>query len=105
VSPRYVLTLEAERDLNDIWTHISAQSVDSADAVVREIREALELISSLPRVGHERKDVRDPRYRFWRANRFIIAYHHESKPLQIIRIIGGSRDFRQLFQSPSDLAE
>src|SRR5438094_4491039 len=96
----YVLTEQAEQDLNDIWDYIADQSIESADAVAREIREALELLASSPGIGHKRRDVKDPRYRFWRANRFIIAYFRETKPLQIIRIVGGRRDFRRVFGTP-----
>ncbi len=51
----------------------------------------------MPGVGHRRKDVRNPRYRFWRANRFIIAYFPDTRPLQVIRIVGAQRDLRRLF--------
>jgi plasmid stabilization system protein ParE len=93
----YILTEQAERDLNQIWVYIAEQSFDTADNVVAEIRESLELLASAPGIGHQRKDVRDNRYRFWRANRFIIAYFRDTNPLQIIRIVGGHRDFRSLF--------
>jgi antitoxin ParD1/3/4/toxin ParE1/3/4 len=93
----YVLTEEAERDLIEIWDYIANQSVELADAVAAEIRAALDLLASSPGIGHRRQDVKDPRYRFWRANRFVIAYFPKTQPLQIIRIVGGHRDFRQLF--------
>lgn len=93
----YVLTEQAERDLNEIWGHIAEQSIDTADAVIAEIKTALELLSSSPGIGHRRRDVKSPRYRFWRANRFIIAYFRDTRPLQVIRIVGGHRDFRSVF--------
>src|SRR5256885_128078 len=95
----YILTEQAHKDLQDIWEYIAAQSVDSADAVIQEIRIALDRLATLPRIGHRRRDVKDRRYLFWRANRFIIAYFRETKPLQIIRIVGGHQDFRRLFKS------
>lgn len=98
----YVLTEAAERDLNDIWDYIAEQSIEQADAVAAEIREALHLLTSAPGVGHRRADVRDARYRFWRANRFIIAYFPDTRPLQIIRIVGGHRDFREVFKRPAN---
>ena len=61
---RYVLTEQAEQDLNDIWDYIADQSVEQADAVIREIREAFELLASMPGAGHRRADVRNERYRF-----------------------------------------
>jgi plasmid stabilization system protein ParE len=94
---RFILTEQAEQDLNDIWDYIADQSVEQADAVVREIRDALGLLAAMPGAGHRRRDVNDKRYRFWRANRFIIAYFRDTEPLQIIRIVGGHRDFRQIF--------
>ncbi len=69
----YILTEEAEHDLNEIWDYIADQSIEQANAVAAEIREALDLLASAPGIGHRREDVKDGRYRFWRANRFIIA--------------------------------
>ena len=87
---RFILTEQAEQDLNDIWDYITDQSV-------REIREAFELLAAMSGAGHRRRDVKNERYRFWRANRFIIAYFRDTQPLQIIRIVGGHRDFRRIF--------
>jgi plasmid stabilization system protein ParE len=94
----YILTEEAERDLTGIWEYIAAQSITSADSVILEIREGIELVAFAPGIGHERRDVRDKRYRFWKANRFIIAYFRDTKPLQIVRIVGAARNFRRIFR-------
>jgi toxin ParE1/3/4 len=93
----YVLTARAAHDLLDIWEYIADESIDSADAVLTEIHDALDLLASAPGIGHRRRDVRDTRYRFWRVNRFIIAYFPETHRLQVVRIVGGHRDFRRLF--------
>jgi plasmid stabilization system protein ParE len=95
---QYILTEEAERDLNEIWEFVAQESVTSADLVAREIREGIELVAFAPGIGHQRRDVRDPRYRFWKANRFIIAYFRHTQPLQIVRIVGAARDFRKIFR-------
>ena len=96
---RFILTEQAEQDLNDIaWDYIANESLEQADAVIAEIREAFKLLASAPGIGHRRADVKNPRYRFWRANRFIIAYFRDTDPLQIIRIVGGHRDFRQILR-------
>ena len=63
-----------------------------------EIRAALRLLAASPGIGHHRADVKDPRYRFWRVNRFVIAYFPDTDPLQVIRIVGGHRDFRKIFK-------
>ena len=94
----FVLTEAADRDLNEIWDYIADQSIEQADTVAAEIRDALDLLASAPTIGHRRADVKDARYRSWRANRFIVAYFPDTRPLQVIRIVGGHRDFRSLFQ-------
>jgi antitoxin ParD1/3/4/toxin ParE1/3/4 len=96
---RYVLTRRAEQDLEEILEYVANESADSAQIVLRDIREALERLADMPGIGHQRKDVPDDRYRFWLANRFIIAYFPKTKPLQIVRIVGAKRDFRALFRS------
>jgi hypothetical protein len=42
--------------------------------------------------------VKNERYRFWRVNRFIIAYFADTRPIQVIRIVGSHRDFRNIFK-------
>ena len=96
---RYILTEQAEQDLHDIWDYIAGESLDSADAVIGAIHKSLELLSEWPGIGHRRRDVQNRRYRFWRVNRFIIAYFPDTRPLQVIRIVGAHREFRQLFQT------
>jgi antitoxin ParD1/3/4/toxin ParE1/3/4 len=95
---RYVLTRRAERDLEEILDYVASESAQSAQIVLADIRAALERLAEMPGIGHQRKDVPDDRYRFWLANRFIIAYFPRTKPLQIVRIVGAKRDFRKLFR-------
>ena len=50
---RYVLTLDAARDLVDIRNYIELQSrAEIADRVVAEIRARIELLCTSPGVGH-----------------------------------------------------
>jgi plasmid stabilization system protein ParE len=97
MSSQYVLTHEAQQDLIDIWDYIARDSPQAADQVMEEIKKSFDLLVQFPGAGHQRKDVRDNRYRFWRANRFIIAYFPKTSPLQIARIVGAARDFRNIF--------
>ncbi len=96
----YVLSDEAARDIDHIWDYIAEQSVESADQVVREIREAMELLANAPGIGHRRADVKDKRYRFWRVNRFIVAYARNMDQVRIIRVVGGHQDFRRIAFRP-----
>lgn len=94
----FVLTERAETDLRNIWDYIAARSVDAADKVIVDFHRAFDQLAENPEMGHRRRDVRNRRYRFWRVHRFIIAYFPETRPMQIIRIVGGQRNFRPLFR-------
>lgn len=95
---RYILAADAERDLEEIWDYIAVQSVEAADAVANDFRMAFEKLAEHPGIGHRRDDVRNQRYRFWRVHRFIIAYFPATDSVQIVRVVGGQRDFRRLFR-------
>jgi len=93
----YVLTEQAEADLQDIWDFIAAGNVDAADTVAAEFREAFNTLADMPGLGHRRVDVINRRFRFWTIYRYVIAYFPDTNPLQIIRVVPGERDLRKLF--------
>ena len=95
---RYVLTRRAQKDLELIWNYIAADNVDAADKVKDELRSAMQGLAAAPGKGHGRADVRNPRYRLWVVYSYIIAYFPDTKPLQIVRVVHGRRDFRRLFE-------
>ena len=41
----------------------------------------------------------DPRFRFWLVYSYLIAYLPDTTPLQIVRVIHGSRDIGTLLSS------
>jgi plasmid stabilization system protein ParE len=94
----YSLTAGALRDLRDIWEYIDADGgADVADRIARQFDAAFAQLAESPALGHPRRDARNQRYRFWTVGRFVIAYFPDTVPLQIVRIVGGRRDFRRLF--------
>ena len=40
-----------------------------------------------PRIGHWREELTDKRHRFFLVYSYLIVYRHETKPLQIIRVL------------------
>jgi len=91
-------TSDALRDINDIWEYIAADSVASAERVVRAIDSALSLLADFPGIGHTRSDVDDPRYRFWSVYSYLIVYRHSDTVLTVVRIVHGSSDLARLFR-------
>jgi plasmid stabilization system protein ParE len=53
-----IKSLDAERDLTDLFDYIAADSgLDRAEAVLRRIDETLSLLSRMPRVGRVRTEL------------------------------------------------
>jgi antitoxin ParD1/3/4 len=92
---KYQFTPQASDDLIDIWSFIARDDFDAAERVESAIFQACELLSKSPLAGQIRKDLTSLPLRFWLVHpyrNYFIVYNPESKPVQIIRIIHGTRD-------------
>jgi len=96
---RFVLTPQAEQDLNDLWDYIAQDDVKTADGVLAKIEKAIGTLAQHPQMGFIREDWADSRQRFWPVYSYIIMYRPESKPLQVLRIISGYRNLAELLRS------
>jgi toxin ParE1/3/4 len=85
---------EAEIDLTEIWDYIAADNIASADRVIGDIHETLELLVPLPHQGHKRPDLTSRPLRFKRVRDYLIVYAPDEKPLWVIAIIHGHRNPR-----------
>jgi toxin ParE1/3/4 len=95
------INLQARVDLLEIWHYIANDSPQNASKVWEEIKSAIWMLADDPGMGHERKDVKDPRLLFWPVGSYVIAYFRDTKPIEIARVVHGHRDFRKLFKKPS----
>lgn len=53
----------------------------------------------MPGIGHKREDLTNRDVRFWRIHSYLIIYK-KSKPLNVVRIIHGKCDVKQLMKEP-----
>jgi len=66
---------------------------------IADLEAAMQKLAEAPELGHRRSDVHDPRYRFWAIYSYLIVFLVDTDPLQIIRVVHGSRDLpRVLFK-------
>ena|SRR5579871_3079650 len=94
---RFILSPEAGFDLLNIWRHIgNSTSLRMADRVESVIREKLVYLAGNPAGGHYRRDLTDAPVRFFAVYSYLITYRPETKPLQVVAILDGHRDVKQL---------
>jgi toxin ParE1/3/4 len=57
---------------------------------------AIAKVARNPGIGHWREELTDKRHRFFLVYSYLIVYRHETKPLQIIRVLHASRDVQSI---------
>jgi plasmid stabilization system protein ParE len=94
---RYVLAPQAARDLVAIWRYIRQESSrKTADRVESVIRSKFAYLADFPNAGHWRRDLTEAAVRFFSVYSYLIVYRPETKPLQIVAIVHGSRDVERI---------
>jgi antitoxin ParD1/3/4/toxin ParE1/3/4 len=90
---RYTLAPEAARDLVEIWRYVKKESSqETADRVESVIRSKFAYLAEFPGAGHWRRDLTSAEVRFFSVYSYLIVYRPESRPLEIVSILHGSRD-------------
>ena len=90
---RYVLSAEAEKDLDSIKSYLLRQAgLQVTRYVLRELRSAMRFLAKTPRAGHNRKDLTEEPVLFWAVFSYLIVYDPERRPMEIVRVLHGKRD-------------
>lgn len=97
----YVLTPEAEQDIDAIRTWLMQQD---GPRLVRHVFERLQrgmaLIGRKPAFGHPRKDLTDEPVLFWSVFSYLIVYDPEPRPVRLVRVVHASRDVAEVLKPP-----
>jgi plasmid stabilization system protein ParE len=88
----YVLGIDAELDLDEIWAFIAQDNIDAADRWIGKLFDAFELIASSPGIGHARKDLTEYSVLFWPVAAYLILYRVRNERVEIVAVTQGSRD-------------
>jgi toxin ParE1/3/4 len=90
---RYLLTDEAKEDIADIRKYLKREAgLRVAQSTVKKIRDAIVFLSRTPGAGHLREDLTDEAIKFWPVFSYLIVYNPAARPIEILRIIHGSRE-------------
>jgi plasmid stabilization system protein ParE len=81
----YVLSEDADLDLDDIWDYIAADNIDAADRWIGKLFDAFEALRGTPGMGHKREDLTDLPVLFWPVGNYLIIYRLSS-PIEIVAV-------------------
>ena len=94
---RYLLTEEAHNDLAEIRDYLKHEAgAQVAKTALGRIKAAIRFLSRTPGAGHIREDLTDHPVKFWPVMSYLLVYNPESHPIEIIRVIHGSREIAAL---------
>jgi plasmid stabilization system protein ParE len=81
---QYILSDDADRDLNAIWDYIAEDNIDAADHWIGRLFDAFDAIGDTPGIGHKREDLTAYPVLFWPVGSYLVIYRAASRPVEIV---------------------
>lgn len=99
MSPRFVLSPEAQWDLDEILIYIFDHNGERlADIFAARFLETFGMLAENPGLGHLKEDITSLPVRFFTVWSYYVIYKPATNPLQIARIVHAKRDVESLLQ-------
>jgi plasmid stabilization system protein ParE len=96
---RYLLTSEAEQDIDLIKTYLLEQGGSRlAQHVLSRVRRAMQFLGARPDAGHARRDSTSEPVKFWQVFSYLIIYDPAPRPVHILRVLHASRDIEAILR-------
>jgi plasmid stabilization system protein ParE len=89
---RFVLSEDADRDLDSIWDYIAEGNLDAADQWIGKLFDAFDTIGNNSGIGHKREDLTSYPVLFWPVGAYLIIYRATSQSVEIVAVTQGARD-------------
>ena len=89
---RYVLSVAAELDLDEIWEYIAQDNLDAADRWIGKLFDAFDSLAQMPAIGHKREDLTPFPIIFWPVGAYLILYRVQDEWIEIVAVTQGARD-------------
>src|SRR5262245_24746571 len=94
---RIVWSLQAVRDLRDIWRYLAtAAGVDVADEQLRNVDSVCGAIADWSEYGRKRDHMRAD-VRSVRSNRYLVYYRVLRHAIEVVRVLDDRRDVQTIF--------
>ena len=100
---RYIITLSASRDLNKITTYFASHNIDKGEQLLATFNKKCKQLIKFPKMGRSYEEIR-PNLRGLPLNGYIVFYQITEDILEILRVVHGSRDLENLFESDENIS-
>jgi toxin ParE1/3/4 len=90
---RCLVTPRADRDLDSIWTFITADNPRAADAMIDRLTDTFDMLLTMPQAGRLRQEFSE-NLRSFAVENYVIFYRTVSEGIDILRVVHGRRDIR-----------
>ena len=82
---------QAEIDVATSWDFIAEDSVRAADALIKRIEKAFDMLAETPLAGRVRDELM-PNLRSFPVGNYVIFYLPVSTGIEVVRVMHGRRD-------------
>lgn len=80
-------------------TTCKRQATELRDEIIVEFVEAFRALARNPGIGHKREDLAESRpILFWPLRDYLIVYRPHTRPVEIVVVARGSRDFAKIIK-------
>ena len=95
----YLVSLEAEDDLRQIWRYLLGEAgLEIANRIQGELVDAFEGLAMTPGKGHKRTDLTSRDVLFLSVYQYMIVYRR-AELVEIVAVLHGKRDLKRLLKT------
>lgn len=94
--PKYIITREADEDINEILVYIAADNFNAAMNLYERFLDLFDILADNSNAGRERPELKEDIRSFTEGN-YLIFYRPWAGKIAIVRVIHGSRDLDEIF--------
>ncbi|MHC5613512.1 MAG: type II toxin-antitoxin system RelE/ParE family toxin [Nostoc sp.] len=93
---RYVISLSASRDLNEISDYFLIQNLEAGEKLFREFNNKCQNLAVFPNMGRSYAYIK-PSLRGLPLDGYVILYQMIDDGVKILRVVSGRQDLESLF--------
>jgi toxin ParE1/3/4 len=91
----YIVTPNAEKDIDEILLFIAADNLEAAIAFNERLSNLFEMLADNTKMGRERPELKEG-LRSFPEGSYLIFYREWAGVLAIVRVLHGSRDLEEM---------